>query len=529
MILLESGGTKPDPATQSLYEGVVADETLHSPLHAYRQRRFGGSTTIWGGRCVPFDPSDFETRPWMPESGWPLSYRDLLPYYRSANLICEAGNFAYTEKEAFLRGMRPMIEGFESRKITTNTLERFSRPTNFGTAYGRRLAESRNVTVLLRANCTEIRVGSDGVAVERVAVATLRGRRFAVAASAFVLAAGGLEAPRLLLSSNNVHRDGLGNATGLVGRFYMCHIAGLVGSFTPHCGASQVYHGYERDVDGVYCRRRLKLADEFARELGVGNFVARLHHPPIVEPSHRTGVLSALYLGSRLFSYEYGKRLRSGVRVGWGIRLGHLRNIAADPLRVAGFAFDMARRHVLARRKFPSLVVTPRRGVFSFDFHSEQQPNPESRVRLGPGQDRLGMRQLHVDWRCTALDIRTATASVEAIAEELARSGCGKLVVRPGAVEEAFEREGAFGGHHIGTARMGVSRLKSVVDPDCRVHDLRNLFIAGSAVFPTSGQANPTLTIVALALRLAGQLKRHFAPWEIGQACWTRAVRTAKG
>ena len=138
--------------------------------------------------------------------------------------------------------------------------------------------------------------------------------------------------------------------------------------------------------------------------------------------------------------------------------------------------------------------------------------------------------ELHVDWRYTALDIRTATASVEAIAKELARSGCGKLVVPPGAVKEAFEREGAFGGHQHRNGADGECRAsRSVVDPDCRVHDLRNLFIAGSAVFPTSGQANPTLTIVALALRLAGQLKRHFAPWEIGQACWNAGRADGKG
>jgi choline dehydrogenase-like flavoprotein len=176
----------------------------------------------------------------------------------------------------------------------------------------------------------------------------------------------------------------------------------------------------------------------------------------------------------------------------------------------------MARRHVFARRKFPSLVVPARTGTFSLDFHAEQQPNPESRVQLCDRRDSLGMRQLHIDWRQTALDVHTVTASLNAIGEEVAHSGCGELIVPPGAIEDALERDGPVGGHNIGTARMGTSRLKGVVDPDCRVHDLRNLFLAGSAVFPTSGQANPTLTIVALALRLAERLKRHFAPQAVG-------------
>lgn len=518
VILLESGGMKPDSATQSLYKGELAHGVRQSPLHTYRERRFGGSTTIWGGRCVPFDSVDFERRPWMPESGWPLGYGDLASYYPRANLLCEAGAFAYTAAEAFPEGMRPMIEGFASRRVTTDTLERFSLPTDFGAAYGRRLAESRDVRVLLRANCTGIQSGADGAAIEYVTVATLTGRRFTVAASAFVLAVGGLETPRLLLASRDVHMDGLGNATDLVGRFYMSHISGAVGSFRPRGGASHVHHGYERDADGVYCRRRLRLADEAARELGVGNFIARLHHPAIADPVHRSGVLSALCLSRRMFSYEYGKRLRAAEEAGWAVWLGHLRNIAADPFGVAEFAFDMARRHVFARRKFPSLVVQAATGTFSVDFHAEQQPNPESRVRLCDGRDCLGMRQLHVDWRQTALDVHTVTASLSAIAEELERSGCGELVVQPGAIEDALERDGPVGGHDIGTARMGTSRRNGVVDPDCRVHDLRNLFIAGSAVFPTSGQANPTLTIVALALRLADRLKRRFEPQEVGSS-----------
>ena len=165
---------------------------------------------------------------------------------------------------------------------------------------------------------------------------------------------GGLETPRLLLASRDVHMDGLGNATDLVGRFYMSHISGAVGSFRPRGGASRVHHGYERDADGVYCRRRLRLADEAARELGVGNFIARLHHPAIADPVHRSGVLSALCLSRHMFSYEYGKRLRAAEEAGWAVWLGHLRNIAADPFGVAEFVFDMARRHVFARRKFPS-------------------------------------------------------------------------------------------------------------------------------------------------------------------------------
>jgi choline dehydrogenase-like flavoprotein len=91
VLVVESGAFASDEETQSLYEGDVVDEKLHSPLHTYRQRRFGGSTTIWGGRCTPLDPIDFEQRPYMPASGWPFGYETLLPYYVRANELCEAG------------------------------------------------------------------------------------------------------------------------------------------------------------------------------------------------------------------------------------------------------------------------------------------------------------------------------------------------------------------------------------------------------------------------------------------------------
>src|ERR1700734_2791354 len=114
VLVLESGGLKPERATQDLYAGTVVDERLHSPPDRYRQRRFGGTTTIWGGRCMPFDPIDFEPRDYMPHSGWPLRREALMPFYPAANRLCEAGDFRYTAAETFRDGGRPMIEGFDS-------------------------------------------------------------------------------------------------------------------------------------------------------------------------------------------------------------------------------------------------------------------------------------------------------------------------------------------------------------------------------------------------------------------------------
>jgi choline dehydrogenase-like flavoprotein len=139
VLLLESGQLQAHAPTQSLYEGEVADERLHSPPGKYRQRRLGGSTAIWGGRCMPFDPIDFETRSYIPHSGWPLSYEDLLPYYPRANALAEAGRFIYDAGDALDPNTGPLIAGFDSSRVLTNGLERFSCPTHFGNRYARRL------------------------------------------------------------------------------------------------------------------------------------------------------------------------------------------------------------------------------------------------------------------------------------------------------------------------------------------------------------------------------------------------------
>jgi choline dehydrogenase-like flavoprotein len=309
VLLLESGAFEEEPDTQALYAGTVTDPRLHSPPERYRQRRFGGTTTIWGGRCMPFDPIDFEPRDYMPHSGWPLRREALMPFYPAANQLCEAGDFRYTAAETFRDGGRPMIEGFDSPYFSSDTLERFSCPTDFAARYGARLRGARNITVLLHANVTAIRLRSGGDRVTALDVHTLSGRRLEAQAAHFVLATGGLEVARLLLASRDVHTDGIGNQHDVIGRYYMCHLAGTIGALRIQKPPGTVHHGYEISDEGIYCRRRLALRPEIQRAQRLGNFVARLHHPRITDPAHRNAVLSLLYLAKPLIPYEYGKRL----------------------------------------------------------------------------------------------------------------------------------------------------------------------------------------------------------------------------
>ena len=210
--------------------------------------------------------------------------------------------------------------------------------------------------------------------------------------------------------------------------------------------------------------------------------------------------MPALYLAKPFISYEYRKRLHSEDAASAGALVRHVRNVALDPLGTAGFLLHMTHKRIFAERKFPSIVVRPKASIYSLEFNSEQEPNRDSRIRLLAERDQLGMQRISVDWRPTSGDLRTAREAVRALAEDLEASGCGHLLHDPDAVETHALRDGTLGGHHIGITRMAASPSQGVVDADCRVHGLRNLYVAGSSVFATSSQANPTLTIAALAL-----------------------------
>ena len=316
------------------------------------------------------------------------------------------------------------------------------------------------------------------------------------------------------MTSNDVHTDGIGNANDLVGRFYMCHIAGTIGSLQVHGEHDTVWHGYDVAADGTYCRRRMSLRSDVQAQLGLGNAVFRLHHPRIADPRHRTGPLSAIFLAQNFISYEYAKRLVSDTPTNLATWLRHGLNTASDPFSTIRFLRHWLQDRTLASRKFPSIIIRPRTNLFSLDFHAEQAPNPDSRIGLATAIDRFGNRQVRIDWRYCRQDVETVAKSFKLLRDDLAEQSVGELTLAPTEtdVEQVVRRDGAYGGHHIGTARMAASANAGVVDRNCKVFGVNNLYVAGSAVFPTSSQANPTLTIVAMALRLAEHLRSSANP-----------------
>lgn len=506
VVLLESGGEKLEPEQQLLNHGEVVDK-IHPPAHLYRQRRLGGSTAIWGGRCVPLDEHDFKVRSHVPLSGWPFDRSMLHPFYERAQSLLEVGTFDYFASTV-LRGNSGFIEGFRDPDMLVDSLERFSPPTNFWKRYRAELAKSAPVVVIKHATC--LRLCGDQV-VTGLECVSARDLRFMVRARCVVLAIGGLETVRVLAYS------GYGNRSGMLGRTYMCHIEAALGRLRLSPANRGVQFGFERTNDGVYCRRRFTLRAEKQQALGILNAAIRLNHASVVDPSHRHPVLSAMYLTKRAIIPEYARKFTvveheaiRGFRNDARLWFGHLRNIIVGAPRLASFALDWVFRRYFAYRRIPYVALPNGAGVYSLDFNGEQAPNPESRVFLARETDRYGVPQLKIDWRASELDWLTLSSMLRELRRAVAACGCGTVEYTEENLDRAARASAVpLGGHHMGTARMSESPSAGVVNPDGRMHYVDNLYVAGGATFPTCGQANPTLTIVAMALRLAEHLERR--------------------
>jgi choline dehydrogenase-like flavoprotein len=513
VLVVEAGGIRESRKRRHAFAGEIAPPGYHPPLDLYRVHALGGTSRIWGGRCIPYDRIDFAPREWIPLSGWPIPYEDISAFYPAALRIAEAGEFDFDPSTALSGSHHELVPGLDGPLVRT-TLERFSRPTDFWRRLGPDLIQSRNVDVLSETALARVRLCSNGKAVRHIEVIDKSGARQAVRARCFVLALGGLETTRVLLAETDVHPAGIGNAFDQLGRCYMSHLCTTAATITFSGAPQGIAHDYERDRDAIYVRRRLWLTERAQRDFRLSNTTFRTHLPEPADPDHRDAILSAMFLTKSLVRREYAAKFSESPAT---LRrcLRHAGNIARDPARLAAFGRRWLRDRVFSDRKLPSVVLSSSTNSYILEFHCEQVPNPESRVTLIPERDRNGLPRLRVDWRVTSQDIESLQRAHAVLAGEVARRGVGRLCFEPDIVEMRARRHGIVGGHHLGTTRMAADPRHGVVDTNCRVHGVANLYIASGSVVPTSSQANPTLTVVALALRLAdhlsAQLRAGFA------------------
>jgi len=508
VMLLEAGGFTPHADALDFYRGTAAKP--HPDPTQYRRSAFGGTTRLWGGRCIPLEPIDFEQRQYVSHSGWPVSYAEIAQYYPRALAYCDAGKFDFTVAGS-VASPPPTIGGLDNNSVVlTDGIERYSLPTDFGRRYRRRIAHSADVTAVLHARCVRLHARVGGDAIESLEIVDRAGKRRHLTPRAVVLACGGIEVPRLLMASDPAGQ-GLGNQHDLLGRYYTCHFETICGRL--FANGAPITFKFEKTMDGVYCRRQLRFSEDAQRRHELLNMVFRLHFSEYADWRHGSAVMSAIYLAKSTLPVEYQAILRHGKGPSdAGSSLPHVRNVLKGLPQLLKFAGDWVFKVRLARRRIPYTLVPNSDGSFPLEFNSEQTPCASNRVSLTQDADVHGVKRVHVNWRMCQSDVDSAHRGFLLLREAVNSGSVSRLEFDETQLRDQISASLPLGGHHIGTARMASSARSGVVGPDCRVFGLSNLFIASSAVFPTSGCANPTLTIVAMAVRLARHLKRDLSP-----------------
>jgi len=483
-----------------------------------RERCLGGSSSTWAGLSSPLDEIDLAPRPWLEHSGWPLTSAELAPWYAAA-----------AERYRFPAASMYGPEGFgalkasgdlhpEWRALEEKVFLACSEPQHFGKEWTETYAGAE---VDLWLDATLVRLESAGEPLRATAaeVVSSGGERARVTARAFVLATGGIDNARILLCADATQAAGLGNERDQVGRYLMNHPKNYRGILQLERPLEELPYYFGCMTQGFAGYAGLRLTEARQRELELLNSYVRFE--PLFPWSDNEGVESLVLLVKRsAFFFERWKKRQGGELVslrdysetGDDSDFQNQRKSALEWLRVAlnvplhapsvaQYAWFRLRRG--ARPKV--------RRVRLRNF-MEMQPTPENRVRLSSAQDANGVRLARVVHSCTELDKRSLIELHRVLVDELSSSGFGRLQTDLATADPGSDAPWPIdqdASHHMGATRMGTDPSSAVVDPSLRVHGVTNVWCAGASVFPTSGCANPTMTIVALSIRLAEELARR--------------------
>ena len=470
VILLEAGGMSWEAESQEQYRGDVVGQP-YFPLNAARLRYFGGTTGHWAGFCAPLDEIDFEDRDWVPGSTWPIELSDLHPFYARANKVLELGPYEYGAD--YWEAQDPDVRRLPLGENFWTKMWQFSPPTRFNRVYKDAIVRARNIQLYTHATVCNIQANENLTAIDGLLVRTLEGAEHHVRAEHFVMACGAIQNARLLLASNQQAANGIGNDHDLVGRHFMEHIEVPGANLLFEEPQSLKMYAAAPRVAGALtpARGELALSGEMERRNRI------LHGTASMEPG------------------RWGEDIKSTFQ-----------NFTPEVLDQ--WRLEEARGHPRGERPPPPQPAPGRE--FRLKTRQEQAPNPDSRVTLSGERDELGMPRTKLDWRLTELDKRSIRRFYELLGQELGRTGLGRVQLADWLIDNDDMNWPSFlsgAWHHMGTTKMHHDPRQGVVDADCRVHGIDNLHVAGSATFASAGAPNPTLTLVALTLRLSDRIK----------------------
>ncbi|MEP5338170.1 MAG: GMC family oxidoreductase [Algibacter sp.] len=469
IILLEGGGFEYDEEIQDLYDGKTTGQK-YFPLKSSRLHSYGGTTWMWAGMSSPYDNIDFTDRDWVPNSGWPISKQDLDPFYIRTQEKLDLGAYEYNLK--YWKKKLPDMNPFPlDEDVIDNKMWEHSN-VKFGEKYYDALGDAKNIYQITYANVVDIQTNKNTDKVKKIVSKNHTGKTLHVKAKYFILACGAIQNSRLLLASNSQMPKGLGNNNDLVGRHFMEHIEmvsselNLFDSFptslyTVNHGITKV-HGELALTEKEQKKHKILNGTVSLMPLNIGE-----HRKPRIETWKNKNPLKALEFNAKHMKASYEKALNGD-------------------------------RNKLTNR-------------FQLITRMEQAPIANSRITISHEKDKLGVPKANFHWEFSDLEKKSIRKLHQIIKEQFEKSKIGQVELLDFLKDENdkyFPKETTPGWHHMGGTRMSNNPKKGVVDLNCKVHGISNLFIAGSSCFPTSGAPNPTLTLIALSIRLSDYLKK---------------------
>lgn len=468
VILLEGGGFEYDDQVQDLYDGETTGQKYY-PLKSTRLHFFGGTTGHWAGMCSPYDPIDFIKRDWVPESGWPISRKELDPFYARAHETLQLGPYNYDFD--YWKTEVPNLNPFPlDDQVIWNKMWQYS-VARFGKLYSDTITKAKNIHLYTYANVVDIRADENITETKEVVVKNHAGKTHKVRAKHFILACGAIQNARLLLASNTQASQGLGNDNDLVGRYFMEHLE--------HASAELwLSKPFPTDLyswsSGTRTSAELAITEKAQTENEILN-----------------GTVS-------LYPLTFSQNIKNEMDV-WNNE---------DPRKSAENFWNNLSEARKAAEKVKEGAVSR---AFQLHTRIEQAPNPDSRVTIGGEKDELGVPKTKLNWELTELDKRSIRRIYQLLGQQMGISGLGRVRLKEFLRDEndnsSWPADLNAGWHHMGTTRMSDDPKRGVVTADCQVHGISNLYVAGSGCYTTSGAPNPTLTLVALSLRLSDHVK----------------------
>jgi hypothetical protein len=495
VLLLETGSVDGRlPASQ--HDIAYANEH-HAALVDSNGAGLGGTSSLWGGRCVAFDDLDFEPRAYVPHSGWPISHSALSNYYPAAFRFLDCSRTAPPAPE-----IAP-----EMGDVDIGAIEYWSKQPSLKDLYRARIEASKTIFFVPDIQVTTLITSSPDHSRVESLVAERNGKTVSIVAPVFALACGGLGNTRLMLQLQEALPPDR-KISDALGRYYQGHLTGYIAVAQFDHDAAAAMLMFETDNDGRQVRRRFQIGDAAQRTNEILNTVFWADAISIADPRHHSSGLSALYLLLKCTGLY--RRISNGNAAGSTSRdranyRRHFENLRPKRYAFGDYAHTITSLFAHSRDRKRTLRNPARR--YLLRYHAEQIPHPDSRVSLG-NLDGGARQVLSVDYRVQSADISSVLRAHTMLDAWLRRNGIGHLEYLHDSAQrfDAVNIQSLDGFHQIGLARMGNDTSTSVTDRDCKVHGLSNLYLAGSCLFPTSGQANPTLPAVALAFRLGDHL-----------------------